>query len=72
MKIEGLATVLGKTKTLDAEGIVRFTQSVNLTRPQPMMAASAQQLSDLIPSPSEISRHSGGREASSVSCLQSP
>jgi len=31
MKIEGLATVLGKTKTLDAEVIVRFTQSVNLT-----------------------------------------
>ncbi|XGB40356.1 MAG: hypothetical protein LVT47_06770 [Cyanobacteria bacterium LVE1205-1] len=43
-----MATVLGKTKTLDAEVIVRFTQSVNLARPQPMMAASAQQLSDLI------------------------
>lgn len=48
-KVKGLATALGKAKTdkLDAEVIARFAQSVNL-QPQPVIAASAQQLSDLI------------------------
>jgi transposase len=48
-KVKGFATALGKAKTdkLDAEVIARFAQSVNL-QPQPMIAASAQQLSDLM------------------------
>lgn len=48
-KVKGFATALGKAKTdkLDAEVIVRFAQSVNL-QPQPMIVASAQQLSDLV------------------------
>lgn len=48
-KVKGFAIALGKAKTdkLDAEVIARFAQSVNL-QPQPMMAASAQQLSDLM------------------------
>jgi transposase len=48
-KVKGFALALGKAKTdkLDAEVIARFAQSVNLA-PQPMVAASAQQLSDLI------------------------
>lgn len=48
-KVKGFATALGKAKTdkLDAEVIARFAQSVNL-QPQPMIAAAAQQLSDLM------------------------
>lgn len=48
-KVKGFAIALGKAKTdkLDAEVIARFAQSVNL-QPQPMIAASAQQLSDLM------------------------
>lgn len=48
-KVKGFATALGKAKTdkLDAEVIARFAQSVNL-QPQPMIAASAQQLSDMV------------------------
>ena len=48
-KVKGFATALGKAKTdkLDAEVIARFAQSVNL-QPQPMITASAQQLSDLM------------------------
>ncbi|MGA7933101.1 MAG: IS110 family transposase [Kovacikia sp.] len=48
-KVKGFATALGKAKTdkLDAEVIARFAQSVNL-QPQQMIAASAQQLSDLM------------------------
>jgi len=48
-KVKGFATALGKAKPdkLDAEVIARFAQSVNL-QPQPMIAASAQQLSDLM------------------------
>jgi transposase len=48
-KVKGFATALGKAKTdqLDAEVIARFAQSVNL-QAQPMRAASAQQLSDLM------------------------
>jgi transposase len=48
-KVKGFAVALGKAKTdkLDAEVIARFAQSVDL-QPQPMIAASAQQLSDLI------------------------
>ncbi|MGA7934675.1 MAG: IS110 family transposase [Kovacikia sp.] len=48
-KVKGFATALGKAKTdkIDAEVIARFAQSVNL-QPQPMIAASAQQLSDLM------------------------
>jgi transposase len=48
-KVKGFATALGKAKTdkLDAEVIARFAQSVNL-QPQPQIAASAQQLSDLM------------------------
>lgn len=48
-KVKGFATALGKAKTdkLDAEVIARFAQSVNL-QPQPLIAASAQQLSDLM------------------------
>jgi transposase len=48
-KVKGFATALGKAKTdkLDAVVIARFAQSVNL-QPQPMIAASAQELSDLM------------------------
>lgn len=48
-KVKGFATALGKAKTdkLDAEVIARFAQSVNL-QPQPIIAPSAQQLSDLV------------------------
>lgn len=48
-KVKGFATALGKAKTdkLDAEVIARFAQSVNL-QPQLMIAAAAQQLSDLM------------------------
>jgi transposase len=48
-KVKGFAIALGKAKTdkLDAEVIARFAQSVKL-QPQPMIAASAQQLSDLM------------------------
>jgi transposase len=48
-KVKGFAIALGKAKTdkLDAEVIARFAQSLKL-QPQPMIAASAQQLSDLI------------------------
>lgn len=47
-KVKGFAIALGKAKTdkLDAEVIARFAHSVNL-QPQPVIAASAQQLSDL-------------------------
>lgn len=48
-KVKGFAIALGKAKTdkLDAEVIARFAHSVNL-QPQPPIAASAQQLSDLV------------------------
>lgn len=48
-KVKGFAVALGKAKTdkLDAEVIARFAQSVNL-QPQPVIAAAAQQLSDLM------------------------
>lgn len=48
-KVKGFAVALGKAKTdtLDAEVIARFAQSVNL-QPQPVLAAAAQQLSDLM------------------------
>ena len=48
-KVKGFAIALGKAKTdsLDAEVIARFAQSVNL-QPQALIAASAQQLSDLM------------------------
>lgn len=48
-KVKGFATALGKAKTdkLDAEVIARFAQSVNL-QPQPVITATAQQLSDLM------------------------
>jgi transposase len=48
-KVKGFAIALGKAKTdkLDAEVIARFAQSVNLP-PQPLITASAQQLSDLM------------------------
>jgi len=48
-KVKGFATALGKAKTdkLDAEVIARFAHSVNL-QPQPIITASAQQLSDLM------------------------
>jgi transposase len=48
-KVKGFAIALGKAKTdkLDAEVIARFAQSVDL-QPQAMIAASAQQLSDLM------------------------
>lgn len=48
-KVKGFAIALGKAKTdkLDAEVIARFAQSVKV-QPQPMIAASAQQLSDLM------------------------
>ena len=47
-KVKGFAIALGKAKTdkLDAEVIARFAQSVNL-QPKPVIAASAQPLSDL-------------------------
>jgi transposase len=47
--VKGFATALGKAKTdtLDAQVIARFAQNVNL-QPQAMVAASAQQLSDLM------------------------
>jgi len=48
-KVKGFAVALGKAKTdkLDAEVIARFAQTVQ-PRTQPMVAASAQQLSDLV------------------------
>ncbi len=48
-KVKGFAVALGKAKTdkLDAEVIARFAHSVDL-QPQPMIAASAQHLSDLL------------------------
>lgn len=48
-KIKGFAIALGKAKTdkLDAQVIARFAQTVQ-PQPQPMVAASAQQLSDLV------------------------
>lgn len=48
-KVKGFATALGKAKTdkLDAEVIARFAQAVQ-PRPQAMVAAQSQQLSELV------------------------